>query len=220
MPTRRKLRCLIPAGLLLATPPAIAGELPGARDYQFEVLLDDKPIGTHRYRVERDANGAERVRSEAQMEVRFLGITLYRYRHRAEEHWRDGCLERIDATTDDNGEMQAVRGARAGDGFQLQQPRAQRADTGCLSAYVYWDLQRLQQQSELLNPQTGALDTARIEFVGEESLQRSGTAQPARRYRLRAAGNEIHLWYSPDGRWLQLASAARGNRQLLYRLRG
>jgi hypothetical protein len=219
MQTGRKFRLLAPLYLMLAVQPVSAGDTPATIDYTFDVLLDDKPIGTHRYQVESAAEGTERVLSQAGFEYRFLGITLYRYRHRAEEHWRDDCLLRIDATTNDNGEVQVVRGARSDDGFDLQQPRAQHDSGDCLSAYAYWNLPRLQRHTQLLNPQTGTLDAARMEFVGEELLRRSGGQQPARRYRLRAAQLEIHLWYSPEGRWLQLASPARGNRQLLYRLR-
>lgn len=219
MQTRWKLLHLAPLWLVLAAHPVFAGDAQAARDYSFDVLLDDKPIGTHRYQVEATANGIERILSEASFEYRLLGITLYRYRHSAEELWRDDCLQRIDATTNDNGEVQVVRGARSDDGFQLQQPRVQRTGSDCLSAYAYWDLPRLQRQSQLLNPQTGTFDAVRVEFVGEESLRRSGGPQPARRYRLRAAQLDIHLWYSPEGRWLQLVSAARGNRQLIYRLR-
>lgn len=220
MQTARAMRILAPLCLALGTLPAVPGEAPAGRDYQFEVLLDGKPIGTHRYRVSMARDGVEEVLSEAAFEVRLLGLTLYRYRHRAQERWRDGCLEQLEATTQDNGDVLNVRGARSEGEFRLQQPRELRTGRRCLAAYAYWDLPRLLQQDALLNPQTGELDAARLEFVGEESLPGAGVAAPARRYRLRAAGLEIHLWYAADGRWLQLASTARGNRELRYRLKG
>jgi hypothetical protein len=213
-------RILVPLGLALGAPAAAAGEAPAPREYHFEVLLDDKPIGTHRYRVVPGADGAEQVLSEAEFQVRFLGLTVYRYRHRAEESWRDGCLLRLDATTNDNGDVLAVQGAQADGMFQLQQPGTWRTGRRCLAAYAYWDLPRLMRQSELLNPQTGKLDQAQLEYIGEESLSGAKASMPARRYRLRAADLEIHLWYDTEGRWLQLASTARGNRELRYRLRG
>lgn len=220
MPIERALRNLVPAGLALAACAAVPGEAPAMREYQFDVLLDDKPIGTHRYRVVPGADGTEQVLSEAEFQVRILGLTVYRYRHRAEESWRDGCLMRLDATTHDNGDVLTVRGAQTDGVFQLQQPRAQRTGQACVAAYAYWDLPRLMQQDELLNPQTGKMDKARMDYLGEERLPGTGSSAPARRYRLRAADLEIHLWYDADGRWLQLDSTARGDRQLRYRLKG
>jgi len=220
MRIERAWRILVPIGLALAAPAAVPGDAPAAREYVFDVLLDDKPIGTHRYRVVPGADGTEQVLSEADFQVRILGLTVYRYRHRAEESWRDGCLMRLDATTQDNGDVLTVRGAQADGAFQLQQPRAQRTGRRCLAAYAYWDLPRLVQQDELLNPQTGQLDAARLDFLGEEPLSNAGASMSARRYRLRAGGLEIHLWYDADGRWLQLSSTARGDRALRYRLRG
>ena len=70
-----------------------------------------------------------------------------------------------------------------------------------------------------LNPQTGEFDAVEIDAVGEEQITVQGAVRTARRYRLRTPSLRIDLWYSPEGQWLQLASPARGDRQLLYRLR-
>ena len=59
----------------------------GATEWNFRALLDDKPIGTHRFSVV--TQGDERqVVSEASFKVRFLGFTAYHYRHQATEQWR------------------------------------------------------------------------------------------------------------------------------------
>lgn len=187
--------------------------------FEFEVQLDGKPIGTHTFEVAAGAADARSIKSQASFDVRLLGITLYRYRHRAEEHWQAGCLQRIDALTSDNGRELAVRGQIEAAGFRLDAPSAQGLGGACVSSYAYWDPDRLLMQRELLNPQTGKLDAVRIEALGEEQLQLRGGRQTARRYRLQGEELDIELWYAPDGRWLQLASTTSGNRRLLYRLR-
>lgn len=189
-----------------------------SRSYDFEVLLDGKPIGTHTFEVDAQA-GSETIRSAARFDVKVLGIRLYRYQHEAQESWRDGCLDRITASTDDNGSRLLVRGARGQAGFQLEQPAGAALREGCVTAFAYWDRDRLLRQRELLNPQTGKFDAVRFESLGEERIESGGTTVLAQRHRLLGEDLRIDLWYSPGGEWLQLESPARGKRVLRYRLR-
>jgi len=183
----------------------------------FDVNLDKRPIGTHRFIVSRQADGATRIQSDARFDVRFLGIAAYRYRHQATEQWQGDCLSAIDATTQDNGRNLHVSGLQRDGRFQLQQPAAT-AMPACLSAYAYWNRDLLLRQRALLNPQTGKLDALRVESLGQETLELRGRAMIAERYRLHAAQNVIELWYSPRGDWLRLESTT-GSRRLVYRLR-
>lgn len=186
--------------------------------YTFDVLLDNKAIGQHQFRVAATPDGVETVESEARFEVKFLGLTVYRYRHRAEEQWREGCLSRITARTSDNGRELAVRGERAGAGFRLDEPVARGNSSSCVISYAYWNLQLLLRGTPLLNPQTGEFDAVSIDHLGEQQIEVKGELRKAQHYRLRGPELPIELWYAPDGQWLQLASRAAGNRRLLYRL--
>lgn len=192
----------------------------GQREYRFEVSLDARPVGTHSFVVAPQPDGALRVQSEASFDVKFLGFVAYRYRHQADERWVDGCLVQIDATTNDNGRAQDVRGRQRGSRFSLEPPLQTAAREGCVVSYAYWDRDLLLAQRELLNPQTGEFDAVSFERLGVESLQRDGVTVPAQRYRLRSAQLAIDLWYAEDGQWLQLESTASGNRRLRYRIGG
>lgn len=188
------------------------------RSYDFEVLLDDRPVGTHRFQVAPDGEGTWRVDSDARFDVKLLGLVVYRYRHEAREHWQRGCLHRIEARTNDNGRELALAGRRDGEWFRVQAAREDRRK-GCVAGYAYWDLERLLGTRELLNPQTGEFDAVSLESLGEESLAMAGEAVRARRYRLHGPERPVDLWYSDSGEWLQLESAVRGDRRLRYRLR-
>jgi hypothetical protein len=202
--------------LLSGTGMAAAAE---PRQYDFEVLLDGRPIGSHRYEVAPAGPGSYEVDSRASLDFRILGVSLYRYRHEAREQVTGDCLERIEALTRDNGESLAVRGGRSGGQFRLEAPAGRPESGGCLLGYAYWDLRQLQRRSELLNPQTGELDAVTMEYAGKEPLQRQGGAVPASRYRLRSTSHVIDLWYSEDEEWLQLETRVLGGRQLQYRRR-
>jgi Family of unknown function (DUF6134) len=189
------------------------------RLYDFEVLLDGRPIGSHRYEVIATGAGSYQVDSQASFDLKVLGVSLYRYRHQAQERITENCLERIEAVTLDNGAQLAVRGTRSDGQFRLEAPAGQPGAGGCVTGYAYWDLQQLLSRRELLNPQTGQFDAVSIEYLGQESLLREAGSTPAHRYRLRSTGHVIDLWYSDDEEWLQLESSVRGGRQLRYRLR-
>jgi len=229
-PLRRTLKCwaliaALPFGAAFAqeraqSASATAGATATAtvqQVFDFDVNLDKRPIGTHRFTVSREADAATRIHSDASFDVRFLGIVAYRYRHQATEQWRGDCLAAIDASTNDNGRSLQASGLQRDGGFQLQQPSAA-ALPGCLSAYAYWNRDLLLRQRALLNPQTGKLDALRVESMGRETLEVRGQQVPAERYRLHAAQNVIDLWYSPRGDWLRLESAT-GSRRLVYRLK-
>ena len=208
---------LLPAAPPMAQQPSqfpVGG--PVEQVFDFDVNLDKRFIGTHRFTV-RQINGTASIQSDASFDVRFLGLSAYRYRHRASEQWKDGCLQAIDATTDDNGRSLRVTGINREGRFQLEQP-AVAALPPCLSAYAYWNRDLLLRQREVLNPQTGRLDTLRAESLGHETLELENGTVAVERFRLHAGQNVIDLWYSLNGDWLRLESTT-GARRLIYRLR-
>ena len=93
--------------LAIAVPSLAAGS---TTDWEFEVLLDARPIGTHRFEVVDAGNGLQSVSSEADFAVKLLGFTVYRYHHLAKEQWRADCLSAVNARTDDDGEVTVVKG--------------------------------------------------------------------------------------------------------------
>jgi len=187
-----------------------------ALQWNFKVLLDQRPIGHHRFEQD-DAGVLRRVVSRAQFSVEWLRIPVFRYRHEDTETWRDGCLDRLDANTHTNGHLEKVSGQRDADGFTVQGPQGQMRHRGCVMSFAYWD-KRILSQPALLNAQTGAYTPIQVESQGTEPLTVAGHVESAERYLLKAGDLRIQLWYSPDGRWLQLAAPTRDGRQMLYQL--
>ncbi len=210
------LRILLVGLVALAAP---AGAMATTKVLDFDVFLDQKPIGTHRFEIRSDSAGGTQVESTADFEVRLLGIRAYRYRHRSSEQWQSGCLRSIEATTDDNGRHAAVAGKSHEHAFNLVRPQPRTVPTDCMMSYAYWDPARLLQQRELLNPQTGSLDAVRFELLGEESIRVRGVPVRTTHRRLLGEKLKLDLWYSASGEWLQLTSTTDSKRLLHYRLR-
>lgn len=202
-----------------AAPPAAANGAEGAREWRFGVTLDGRAIGYHHFQL-RERGGQRELVSEARFNVRVLFFDAYRYVHDATELWRDDCLERIEARTDDNGDRLLVRGARDEASFVVAAAGDERTLPACVQTFAYWNPSILEAE-QLLNPQTGEYVPVRVAALGREPIT-PGSGVMAQRYRLTGRGEgaalQIDLWYGEDQRWLGLDSVTDGGRQLSYRL--
>lgn len=192
---------------------ATASANPGD-EWRFRVYLDDKHIGYHNFRLT-PAGDAQALESAADFKVRFLMLTVYRYLHASTELWESGCLRRIYASTDDNGELSVVRGVTRDDNLVVQTSDGSAEMSGCVRTFAYWDRNFLKGK-RLLNVQTGEYVDVEVEPLGETVLEVRGKPVPARGYRLLADDVAIDLWYSTNDRWLALQSTTDGGHKLRY----
>ncbi len=193
-----------------------ADDPPPAGAWNFRVQLDGKPIGSHRFTVSPRGDRLD-VRSEARFDVKLLGLTVYRYRHQASEQWRAGCLDTLDASTDDDGQPSRVTAKREGGALVVASPTGSTPLPGCVMTFAYWN-PAMQQQARLLNPQTGRFEPVRFADAGSGTIEVRGRPTPARKLRIDAPDRPIELWLSAQGDWLGLDSTVAGGRVLSYRL--
>lgn len=206
-------------GARLTVLAALAVALPAhanVREWSFRVLLDDTPIGQHRFVLHE--RGAEmELTSTARFDVRVLGFSAYRYVHEASESWRGGCLASLTARTDDNGEHAEVRASRGAERLTVSGPRSPGALRGCVLTFAYWNPEILRAK-ELLNAQTGEYEKVVVSRLREEPIVVRGQSVSATRFRISGPKNPIDLWYSPQSEWLALESTVSGGRRLRYQL--
>ena len=205
--------CLL-AAVLLAT-----GVEAQARsgDWRFDVYLDDRPIGEHRFAIDH-RDGLLRVESDADFEVDFLFFTAFRYDHRAVEEWDGQCLVRLEARTKKNGRELEVQGRRLPGGFLVERPGGeQELLPECRSTFAYWDPAILE-RDRLINAQDGTHVEVAVRALGAETVTVGERSVPAEAWVLEAGERTIKLWYDNGGRWLGLESALDGGRTLRYRL--
>lgn len=199
------------ASALLATPAAAAD-----RAWEFEVSLDDRKIGYHRFELTEDGNRTV-LETEAAFDVKLLFITAFRYRHSNVEVWDDGCLESINARTDSNGKMFEVKGTRKAERLSIMRNSGDDELEECVRTFAYWDPAVLEAE-RLLNSQTGEYETVSVRDDGADVIPVDGTPVAARRYTLSAKAGDIRLWYAADtDTWLALEAPAKGGRTIRYR---
>ncbi|MCF7977651.1 MAG: DUF6134 family protein [Chromatiaceae bacterium] len=215
----QRVRPALVGGLFaLALPLTLTSLAVGAsvdQTFRFEVLLDDKPIGEHRFDI--DVSGdQQRVTSQAEFEVDFFFITAYRYRHQSNELFRNGCLERLSSTTNDNGTRYKIDGSAVSNGFRVDRGENVEQFDGCVKTFAYWDSAILQ-QPKLLNPQTGELESVSVQQRGAEQVAVNGSQVEATRFELVTDELTINLWYNDELGWVRLASDTGKGAQLIYR---
>jgi hypothetical protein len=204
--------------LTAALPPANAAVVVG-NAWDFAASLDGKPIGEHRFGIT-VAGHRRTVVSEADFAVKFLGITAYRYHHKAVEQWRGDCLDGLVATTQDGGKSSSVHAeADGGSGLEVSvDSAAAQPMAGCVMSFAYWN-PAIRAQTRLLNAQTGRLETIQVERVGDAPIDVRGQAMTATQWRITGATQPIDVWYSAQGEWVGLDSTVEGGRKLSYRLK-
>jgi len=185
------------------------------RSWNFRVLLDDRPIGQHQFRLVTNGETRE-LTSEAKFDVKVLFISAYRYQHEARERWMGDCLDTLTARTEINGERKNVQANTDGPRMTVQRPEGRDTHSGCVMTFAYWN-PRILEATRLLNSQTGELLPVTVTREGEESLAIQGRPQRAERHRIRAPQMQIDVWYA-DGRWVALEAPAAGGRRLRYEL--
>lgn len=185
-----------------------------AEQWNFDVYLDGKQIGTHRFSVEREGAETYRVTSLAEFKVSVLFVPVFRYHHAAVETWRDGCLQSIDTQTQENGKRTELTGRLTPAGFDVDvstsDGRRREQLPQCVQSYAYWNRDILSTDGSLLNSQTGAY----------EPVARSIVREPEQTLlELKGADFKIDLTYANgDARWVSLQTLTKDGRDLEYRL--
>ncbi|MEZ2296560.1 DUF6134 family protein [Variovorax sp. RCC_210] len=191
---------------------------PADGEWNFRVLLDDSPIGEHRFALA-TAGDERKLTSEARFAVKLLGVTVYRYQHNATETWRGDCLKRLSSKTDDDGTPEKVNAEAAGDNaLAVTTPKGTQSLEGCVMSFAYWN-PAIRTQDKLLNAQSGKFEAVQVSRAGSGTVEVRGQPVAATRWRIATDAQPIDVWYSAQGEWLGLDSTVGGNRKLSYRLK-
>ena len=208
------MKVLVLAAAVLASSALSAAD--NVRTWDFDVLLDDSRIGTHRFEVVQVDDGFT-VTSAAQFDVRFLFVTAFRYRHLNTEVWRGSCLESIDSRTRMNRKQLEVSGERIESGLFVDDGQQRNRIGDCVMTFAYWNPEFLR-QPQLLNPQDGRYLDVTVDELPEQRIVVRGVPTEARVYRVNADKLQVTVWYSDNDEWLALESVAKGGRIIRYEL--
>lgn len=184
-------------------------------DRVFDVFLDERAMGTHRFDYSGDLADL-RVRSEASFIVKIAFVTVYRYEHLAEEHWLNGCLVGVESTTDTDEEF-AVSATYRDGGLDVRTHSADaRYDIDCPSTFAYWD-PALRTRTELVSAQDGERMPISWTEGGEVRMTTAEGDVEARSWTLLGEDLAVTIYYDDEDRWIGLDSPLENGRTLRYR---
>lgn len=200
------LRLAAALSAALAAAPAWAEAPPDplplyGQEIVFSVWRSGSEIGRHRVLFARD-DGALVVRSLLDLAVKFLGVTVYRYKYAAQEIWRDGSLVRLESSVDDNGKPAAVEAKAERDKLAVTGPEGRALIDAPVLPSTHWDAQVIG-ADRILNTLDGKLDRIRLVPEGVETVPTGNGPRPATHY-VWSGDIKAESWYDAAGHWLKL----------------
>lgn len=168
---------------------------------QFDVYRKGVQVGSHTVTFEQVSSGY-RVESDFGISIRFLSLEAYRFRYRSEALWRNGGLNWIKASVDENGEDFRFEAVRAGDAMRVQLPDGRTTLPAPIFPTNHWNAEVLTQK-RVLNTLTGRPSAVAIVRMGEERVPTENGEVLATRY-VYTGDLETEVWYDAAGRWVKM----------------
>lgn len=168
----------------------------------FDIYRNGTRIGEHNVRFT-DTDGTLRVRTDFNLSIGALFITLYELTYSSDAIWRDGVLRGLTASTNRNGDLSTVSAQENGDGqLNVSGPNGTQVATIGLYPTNHWNAGVIS-SSELLNTITGKTNNVTLQAVGTETVITNLGRLVATRYRY-VGEIENEVWYDGEGRWVRM----------------
>lgn len=194
---------------------------------EFQVWRDGEQVGSYRTLFNADS---EELQIETQMELEISWLWWrYRYQYQATEFWRQGRLEKLNSSIDDNGDFLEHRFYRRGDrligGNQVPEAESQQdpampndAESVALPVLAshHYNIAVLD-QGRVLNTLTGRVNSFEIEPLGIMWIDSAGGKIEARGFRYQGELHDTDVWYDSQDRWVGLRFLDRRGATMEFR---
>ena len=191
----RALNSLIALTLLVALP-AAAQQRGEHLTYRIQHQLWGD-IGTLTEDILSDGE-VTKVTAGIDVHVAVFGITLHEVHGQWEEVWRDGCLQKFDATTIADTETEIIVGRRTDSMFVIRSGETRSEAPPDVQPVNPWSLQFVH-ASTLMSPETGRVFSAVVDDKGSAAVRLGGRVASLHHYVVKANGAH-HLYFDPAGR--------------------
>jgi len=187
-----------------------------AGDRRFSVLYKGEKIGTHTV-LSSSATGETRIETDIQLAVKVAFITLFAYRHRSAETWRDGRLTTLESETLEHGETLRVQGAATAAGFRVVSKGGPFiAPAATLTSNSLWTPAVLE-RATLVDAQHGGIIGVSARKLADEPIEVGGRRVSAARYSFITPYLAGSIWYDEESLWVR-GAFERDGAAIEYRL--
>jgi hypothetical protein len=173
-----------------------AASPPPSGHLDFDVMRNGKDIGDHSYTFSGSpAQFRVQVRTDVHVKVPVIRANLYTFTHQSTESWRNGHLEKLTATTDDDGTPHTVS-----------------IGAGQTLPASLWEVDTVQ-ASALLNTIDGSVMRVRVADLGVGPV--AGGSLSAHHYRI-SGDLKRDVWYDTNGLLAGLTMTAEDGSRVIY----
>ena len=211
---------LTATALLFGAPAASMNFTPAAKQsLNFTVYRDDAPIGYHKFDFRPRGDKLE-VEIDVDLEIKLLFITAFKFTHVASEVWENGRLLQMESETDDDGDSYKLKLRRLGDRMLVEVNGERKLAPGDILPSNLWN-RAILTEDKILHPIVGRVLPLKVMPLGmrdiEIGIRKSILAEG---FRIDGGGEfQRELWYSPDGRLVEVGfDAPKDGSRILYRL--
>lgn len=182
---------------------------------EFEVLRNGDPIGRHTVDfLPRD--GGVQVDAEMNLQIRFLGLTVYRFGYRSSSLWREGRLVEMEALTDDDGEQSRVTALEKNGRLRVSGPAGELSGPLGLFTTDHWN-PGVRGSDAVINTITGQVASVIIRDMGADRIEMDAGSRDAARHVYSGDLHDVEVWYDRQGRWVRLRFPDKSGGVIDYR---
>lgn len=185
------------------------------RRLRFDVIGLGQIIGGHEVLIEGTA-AAFVVRSDVDIDVSALGVSLFTYRHSGTEAWKEDRLVAFESESRGDERVDRVVGRATEAGFEVKGRKGVVLAPADIMVGSFWT-RRMMSRAVLLDPQKGVLEEQVIHGLDRAAWDVRGNRRPVTVYRLSSILNG-EIAYDDSGRWVG-ARFKKKSAVIEYRLR-
>jgi len=192
------------------------------KNWHFIAYLDNSEIGYHDFEVN-ISDIQTTVKTQAEFDVTFMFIPVFKYEHSNLEIWNNGCLVKLNSTTNNDGETLFVNLSNNDGVTHIETTSKKLSKSDCVRSFAYWD-EELIKSNVLMNTQSGELLDVTYKLVGSEKILINDKLVDTQRYQLQGKDEQgididINLWYNTNNQWVALESKLENDHVLRYQLK-
>jgi hypothetical protein len=182
--------------------------------YRFAITRNGDKIGTHSITLNR--SGAETSVSIAtDLTVKVLFVTAYRLQHMASEHWVNGRLVSLNATTDNNGTRHQVSVVMTASGLEVDADgKTARLDRTIIPGSL-WNPELLRRPL-MLDTQEGQILPLTVVDQGPEDLTIDSRVIKAHHYVMKSKYSQ-DVWYDDQQHLVQVKLIGSDGSVIMYK---
>jgi hypothetical protein len=184
---------------------------------RYGIYRKNKRIGGHTLSFLTESNKTT-VSVESRIKITVLKVPVYRFDYQSVETWKDGMLQEVTASVNDNGDKHTVAAKRSAQSMLLTDRDGNTSQSNVNYTSNHWNINVLQ-QDVLFNTLTGRANKVELETLGPETLTINKQAIQANHFRY-AGDLDTEVWYDNFDRWVMLRFEGKDGSVIEYRSEG